>query len=149
MKYITTATDKLEGLGGGRQTVWTMLPLLKGHGCSTMTLQLKRRCSEDKVPIFLLEKARMSCLKVRTFLYIRCILRNKYLPARQMINQCFYRDVLKCFKTKTESQNISGLTSWLFITSEEIFGLKANHNSETPILFSRYCFLLTFLFIKL
>jgi len=58
----------------------------------------KTGCSEDKEPTSLLEKARMSCLKVRTFFYIKCILHNEYLPAGQIINQCFYRDVLKCFK---------------------------------------------------
>lgn len=33
----------------------------------------KTGCSEDKEPISLLEKARMSCLKVRTFFYVKCI----------------------------------------------------------------------------
>jgi len=35
--------------------------------------------------------------------YIKFILHNKYLPAGQIINPCFYRDVLKRLKTKTVS----------------------------------------------
>jgi hypothetical protein len=49
-----------------------------------------------------MEKARMSCLKATT-IQIKCILHHEYFPAGQMINQCFYKDILKCFKIKTVS----------------------------------------------
>jgi hypothetical protein len=82
MKYITTATDKLEGWGGTdflNNVMIAQRPWI--FHCNSATK--KTGCSEDKVSISVV-KAKNVMPQSEDFLYIKCILHNKYLPGGQI-----------------------------------------------------------------
>jgi hypothetical protein len=64
-----------------------------------MTLQLMTGCSVNKDLTSVMEEGKNVMAPIKDdFFHIKCILHCECLQTRQMINQCFYRDVLECLR---------------------------------------------------